>query len=159
MALEAALGASVRGKRSFCAMKHVGLNVAANPLFTISDTGVNAGLVIGVADDAGMHSSQNEQDSRHYARASKIPMLEPSDSTEALAFAKLAYELSEQFDTAVLVKMCTRVSHSQSVVETGERVVPEQKKYEKNPAKYIMMPAYAKKKHPMVEERTKALTA
>lgn len=158
VALEAAFGACLRGVRSFCAMKHVGLNVAADPLFTISYTGVNAGLVIGVADDAGMHSSQNE-DSRHYARASKIPMLEPSDSTEALAFAKLAYELSEQFDTAVLVKMCTRVSHSQSVVETGERVVPEQKKYEKNPAKYIMMPAYAKKKHPMVEERTKALTA
>ncbi len=159
VALEAAFGACLRGVRSFCAMKHVGLNVAADPLFTISYTGVNAGLVIGVADDAGMHSSQNEQDSRHYARASKIPMLEPSDSTEALAFAKLAYELSEQFDTAVLVKMCTRVSHSQSVVETGERVVPEQKKYEKNPAKYIMMPAFAKKKHPMVEERTKALTA
>lgn len=159
VALEASFGACLRGVRSFCAMKHVGLNVAADPLFTISYTGVNAGLVIGVADDAGMHSSQNEQDSRHYARASKIPMLEPSDSTEALAFAKLAYELSEQFDTAVLVKMCTRVSHSQSVVETGERVVPEKKKYEKNPAKYIMMPAFAKKKHPMVEERTKALTA
>ncbi len=159
VALESAFGASLRGVRSFCAMKHVGLNVAADPLFTISYTGVNAGLVIGVADDAGMHSSQNEQDSRHYARAAKIPMLEPSDSAEALAFAKLAYELSEQFDTAVLMKMCTRVSHSQSVVETGERVVPEPKKYEKNPAKYIMMPAYAKKKHPMVEERTKALTA
>ena len=159
VALEAAFGASLRGVRSFCAMKHVGLNVAADPLFTISYTGVNAGLIIGVADDAGMHSSQNEQDSRHYARAAKIPMLEPSDSAEALAFAKLSYELSEQFDTAVLMKMCTRVSHSQSVVETGERVVPEQKKYEKDPAKYIMMPAYAKKKHPMVEERTKALTA
>lgn len=159
VALEAAFGASLAGKRSFCAMKHVGLNVAADPLFTISYTGVNAGLIIGVADDAGMHSSQNEQDSRHYARAAKIPMLEPSDSAEALAFAKLAYELSEQFDTAVLMKMCTRVSHSQSVVETGERIVPEQKKYEKNPAKYIMMPAYAKKKHPLVEERTKALTA
>lgn len=159
VALEAAFGASLRGVRSFCAMKHVGLNVAADPLFTISYTGVNAGLIIGVADDAGMHSSQNEQDSRHYAKAAKIPMLEPSDSAEGLAFAKLAYELSEQFDTAVLIKMCTRVSHSQSVVETGERVVSEQKKYEKNPAKYIMMPAYAKKKHPMVEERTKALTA
>ena len=101
-----------------------------------------------MADDAGMHSSQNEQDSRHYARASKIPMLEPSDSAEALAFAKLAYELSEKFDTAVLIKMCTRVSHSQSVVETGERVLPEQKKYEKNPGKYIMMPANAKRRHP-----------
>lgn len=140
-------------------MKHVGLNVAADPLFTISYTGVNAGLVIGVADDAGMHSSQNEQDSRHYARAAKVPMLEPSDSAEGLAFAKLAYELSEEFDTPVFIKMCTRVSHSQSVVETGERVLPGQKPYEKNPAKYIMMPAYAKKKHPVVEERTKALSA
>ncbi|MCM1217916.1 MAG: indolepyruvate ferredoxin oxidoreductase subunit alpha [Lachnospiraceae bacterium] len=159
VALEAALGASLAGKRSFCAMKHVGLNVAADPLFTISYTGVNAGLIIGVADDAGMHSSQNEQDSRHYARASKVPMLEPSDAAEGLAFAKLAFELSEQFDTAVLLKMCTRVSHSQSVVETAERILPEQKPYEKNPGKYIMMPANAKKRHPAVEERTKALTA
>ncbi len=159
VALEAAFGACLSGKRSFCAMKHVGLNVAADPLFTISYTGVHAGLVIGVADDAGMHSSQNEQDSRHYAQASKIPMLEPSDSAEALAFAKLAYELSEEFDTAVLLKMCTRVSHSQSVVEAGERVLPVQKKYEKNPGKYIMMPANAKKRHPEVEVRTKALTA
>lgn len=159
VALEVAFGASLAGRRSFCAMKHVGLNVAADPLFTISYTGVNAGLVIGVADDAGMHSSQNEQDSRHYARAAKLPMLEPSDSAEALAFAKLACELSERFDTAVLLKMCTRVSHSQSVVETGERVVPERKKYEKNPGKYIMMPANAKKRHPVVEERTKALKA
>ena len=159
VALEAAFGASLAGKRSFCAMKHVGLNVAADPLFTISYTGVNAGLLIGVADDAGMHSSQNEQDSRHYAQAAKIPMLEPSDSAEALHFAKLAYELSEEFDTAVLIKMCTRVSHSQSVVETGERVLPEQKNYEKNPSKYIMMPANAKKRHPVVEERTRALTA
>ena len=159
VALEAAFGASLAGKRSFCAMKHVGLNVAADPLFTISYTGVNAGLLIGVADDAGMHSSQNEQDSRHYAQAAKIPMLEPSDSAEALHFAKLSYELSEEFDTAVLIKMCTRVSHSQSVVETGERVLPEQKNYEKNPSKYIMMPANAKKRHPVVEERTRALTA
>lgn len=159
VALEAALGASLAGRRSFCAMKHVGLNVAADPLFTISYTGVNAGLLIGVADDAGMHSSQNEQDSRHYARAAKIPMFEPSDSAEALAFTKLAYELSEEYDTAVLMKMCTRVSHSQSVVETGERVLPERKKYEKNPSKYIMMPANAKKRHPVVEERIRALTA
>ena len=91
-----------------------------------------------MADDAGMHSSQNEQDSRHYAQAAKIPMLEPSDSAEALSFAKLAYELSEEYDTAVLVKMCTRVSHSQSVVETGERVLPERKKYEKNPARAVI---------------------
>lgn len=157
VALEAAMGASLAGSRSFCAMKHVGLNVAADPLFTISYTGVNAGLVIGVADDAGMHSSQNEQDSRHYALAAKLPMLEPSDSAEALAFTKLAYELSERFDTAVILKMCTRVSHSQSVVEPGERILPPKKRYEKNPGKYIMMPANAKKRHPEVEARTRAL--
>ena len=157
VALEAAFGASLAGRRSFCGMKHVGLNVAADPLFTISYTGVNAGLVIGVADDAGMHSSQNEQDSRHYAMSAKIPMLEPSDSAEALHFAKLAYELSEQFDTPVLLKMCTRVSHSQSVVETGART-EHIKEYEKNIAKYVMMPGNAKKRHPVVEARTQALT-
>ena len=158
VAMEAAFGASLAGRRSFCGMKHVGLNVAADPLFTISYTGVNGGMVIGVADDAGMHSSQNEQDSRHYARAAKIPMLEPSDSAEALAFAKLAYELSEQFDTPVLLKMCTRVSHSQSVVETGERVECV-KEYQKDIPKYVMMPGNAKKRHPVVEARTKALIA
>ena len=156
VALEAAFGASLAGRRSFCGMKHVGLNVAADPLFTISYTGVNAGLVIGVADDAGMHSSQNEQDSRHYAEAAKIPMLEPSDSSEALNFAKLAYDLSEKFDTPVLLKMCTRVSHSQSVVETGERT-EHIKEYQKDIAKYVMMPGNAKKRHPVVEARTKAL--
>ncbi len=158
VAMESAFGASLAGKRSFCGMKHVGLNVAADPLFTVSYTGVNAGFVIAVADDAGMHSSQNEQDSRHYARAAKIPMLEPSDSAEALAFAARAFELSEEFDTPVLLKMCTRVAHSQSVVETGERV-ERSKPYEKNPAKYIMMPANAKRRHPVVEERTRALAA
>ena len=156
VAMEAAFGASLAGKRSFCAMKHVGLNVAADPLFTIAYTGVNAGMVIGVADDAGMHSSQNEQDSRHYARASKIPMLEPADSAEALAFTKLAYQLSEEFDTPVFIKMCTRVSHSQSIVEPGERVEVS-KTYEKNPQKYIMMPGNAKMRHPFVEERTRKL--
>ena len=153
VAMEAAFGASLAGKRTFCGMKHVGLNVAADPLFTISYTGVNGGMVIGVADDAGMHSSQNEQDSRHYARAAKIPMLEPSDSAEALAFAKLAYDLSEEFDTPVLLKMCTRVSHSQSIVEPGERIEVS-KTYEKNAPKYIMMPGNAKKRHPIVEQRT-----
>ena len=157
VAMESAFGACLAGRRSFCGMKHVGLNVAADPLFTIAYTGVNAGMVIGVADDAGMHSSQNEQDSRHYARAAKIPMLEPSDSGEALAFAKLAYELSEQFDTPVLLKMCTRVAHSQSVVETGERVEAV-KTYQKNPQKYIMMPGNARGRHPIVEARTKALS-
>jgi len=156
VAMEAAFGASLAGRRSFCGMKHVGLNVAADPLFTISYTGVNAGMVIGVADDAGMHSSQNEQDSRHYARASKIPMLEPADSAEALAFTKQAYELSEQFDTPVLVKMCTRIAHSQSVVETGERIEVI-KEYKKDIPKYVMMPGNAKRRHPVVEARTKAL--
>ena len=157
VAMESAFGACLAGKRSFCGMKHVGLNVAADPHFTISYTGVNAGMVIGVADDAGMHSSQNEQDSRHYARASKIPMLEPADSAEALAFTKLAYELSEKFDTPVLVKMCTRVSHSQSIVEPSERVEVK-KDYAKDGAKYIMMPGNAKRRHPIVEARIKALS-
>ncbi|MCQ2420609.1 MAG: indolepyruvate ferredoxin oxidoreductase subunit alpha, partial [Clostridia bacterium] len=157
VAMESAFGASLAGRRSFCAMKHVGLNVAADPLFTISYTGVNGGMVIGVADDAGMHSSQNEQDSRHYAIAAKVPMLEPSDSAEALAFAKLAYELSEKFDTPVFIKMCTRVAHSQSVVETGERVEQPAKPYEKNIQKYVMMPGMAKKRHPIVEKRLEDL--
>ena len=154
VAVEVAFGASVGGKRSFAAMKHVGLNVAADPLFTLSYTGVTGGLVIAVADDAAMHSSQNEQDSRNYAKSSKIPMLEPSDSAEALAFTKLAFELSEQFDTPVLLKMCTRVSHSQSVVETAERIVPAAKAYEKNIQKYVMLPANARGRHPIVEQRT-----
>lgn len=153
VAMEAAFGASLAGRRSFCGMKHVGLNVAADPLFTISYTGVNGGMIIGVADDAGMHSSQNEQDSRHYAKAAKLPMLEPSDSGEALEFTKLAYEMSEQFDTPVIMKMCTRISHSQSVVELGEREEAAQKPYKKDPAKYIMMPGNAKRRHPIVEER------
>ena len=159
VAMETAFGASLAGKRSFCGMKHVGLNVAADPLFTVSYTGVNAGMVIAVADDPGMHSSQNEQDSRHYAEAAKIPMLEPSDSAEALAFAKLAYELSEQFDTPVLYKMCTRVAHSQSAVETSPRADIPVRPYEKNIAKYVMMPGNAIRRHPVVEERTRKLVA
>ncbi|HCA56136.1 MAG TPA: indolepyruvate ferredoxin oxidoreductase subunit alpha, partial [Ruminococcaceae bacterium] len=157
VAMESAFGASLRGKRSACCMKHVGLNVAADPLFTMSYTGVNAGMVICVADDPGMHSSQNEQDSRHYAIASKVPMLEPADSQEALDFAKIAFALSEQFDTPVFIKMCTRVAHSQSIVEKGERTEVT-KEYVKNPQKYIMAPANAIKRHPLVEERTKKLT-
>ena len=148
VAMEVAFGASLAGKRSFCAMKHVGLNVAADPLFTVSYTGVNAGMVIAVADDAGMHSSQNEQDSRHYARSAKLPMLEPADSAEALSFAKLAYELSE-----------ARVAHSQSVVETGPRITPPERPYEKNIAKYVMMPANAIRRHPHVEQRMADLAA
>ncbi len=157
VAMEVAFGAALAGKRSFCGMKHVGMNVAADPMFTASYTGTNAGLVICVADDAGMHSSQNEQDSRHYAIAAKLPMLEPSDSAEALDFAKKAYELSEEFDTPVIIKMCTRVAHSQSVVETAERAVPDTVPYEKNIGKYVMMPGNAIKRHPVVEERMKAL--
>ena len=158
VAMEAAFGACLAGKRSACAMKHVGLNVAADPLFTMAYTGVNAGLVICVADDPGMHSSQNEQDSRHYAISSKVPMIEPSDSEESKEFVKAAYEISEKFDTPVLYKMCTRVAHSQSIVDTTERVMPAERPYEKNIAKYVMMPGNAIKRHPFVEERTRKLT-
>ncbi len=157
VACEVAFGSSLAGARSACAMKHVGLNVAADPLFTLSYTGVNGGMVICVADDPAMHSSQNEQDSRHYAMASKVPMLEPSDSQEAYTFAKNAFELSEKFDTPVLLRMCTRIAHSQSIVETSEKQPAVLKDYEKNPAKYIMMPGNAIKRHPFVEERTLAL--
>ncbi|MBP5686904.1 MAG: indolepyruvate ferredoxin oxidoreductase subunit alpha, partial [Clostridia bacterium] len=157
VALEAAFGASLAGVRSACAMKHVGLNVAADPLFTLSYTGVNGGIVICVADDPANHSSQNEQDSRHYAIAAKVPMLEPSDSAEAYAFSKAAFALSEKFDTPVLLRMCTRVSHSQSVVDIGEREEIAKKPYVKNVAKYVMMPANATKRHVVVEERINAL--
>ena len=158
VAMETAFGASLRGVRTACAMKHVGLNVAADPLFTLSYTGVTGGLVVCVADDPGMHSSQNEQDSRHYAIGAKVPMLEPADSAECKEFAKLAFEISEKFDTPCLLRMCTRIAHAQSVVEFEERVVPECPAYEKNPAKYIMAPANAIKRHPVVEERTRKLT-
>ncbi len=157
VAMETAFGAALAGKRSFCGMKHVGLNVAADPLFTVSYTGINAGMVICVADDPGMHSSQNEQDSRHYARAAKLPMLEPSDSQEALDFFKKAYEISEEFDVPVIVKMCTRVAHSQSLVKIGERDDDIDVPYEKNIAKYVMMPGNAIKRHPIIEERTRKL--
>ena len=156
--MEVAYGASLAGKRSCCAMKHVGLNVAADPLYTLSYTGINGGMVICVADDPGMHSSQNEQDSRHHAIASKVPMLEPADSAESLMFAKEAFEISEKFDTPVILRMCTRIAHSQSIVETGERKEIEAIPYEKNPSKFIMMPGNAKKRHPFVEERTKRLS-
>ncbi len=159
VAAEVAAGASFGGARSFCAMKHVGLNVAADPLFTMSYIGVNGGMVFGVADDPGMHSSQNEQDSRNYAIAAKLPMLEPSDSTECRDFTKLAYELSETFDAPVILRLSTRISHSRSVVELGERKELELRPYEKNPQKNVMLPAFAKPKHVLVEERTKKLTA
>ena len=153
VALETAIGACIGGARAFTGMKHVGLNVAADPLFTASYTGVNAGLVIGVADDPGMHSSQNEQDSRNYAIAAKVPMLEPSDSGECLAFVKEAYALSEKYDTPVILRLCTRVAHSQSAVELSDRAELPLKDYEKNPAKFVMVPANAKGRHPFVEER------
>ena len=158
VAAEVAFGASLAGARSACAMKHVGLNVAADPLFTLSYTGVNGGMVICVADDPAMHSSQNEQDSRHYAVAAKVPMLEPADSQEAYTFARRAFDLSEKYDTPVLLRMCTRIAHSQSVVETSEPTPAVLKDYEKNPAKFIMMPGNAIKRHPFVEQRTAALT-
>lgn len=158
VAMEAAYGASLRGVRAACAMKHVGLNVAADPLFTLSYTGVTGGLLVCVADDPGMHSSQNEQDSRHYAIGAKVPMLEPADSAECKEFAKLGFEISESFDTPCLLRVCTRIAHAQSVVAQEERIVPEVKPYEKNPAKYIMMPGNAIRRHPLVEARTAKLT-
>ena len=158
VAAEVAFGASLRGARAACAMKHVGLNVAADPLFTLSYTGVNGGLVMIVADDPAMHSSQNEQDSRHYAIGAKVPMLEPADSAEAKEYAKEAFRISEEYDTPVLLRMCTRIAHSQSMVELNERVEKEVGTYEKNPQKYIMVPANAKKRHPFVEERMQKLT-
>lgn len=156
VALEVAHGATLGGVRAACAMKHVGLNVAADPLFTISYQGLNAGLVVCVADDPGMHSSQNEQDSRHYAIAAKLPMLEPSDSEESRVFAKKAFEISEKFNTPVLLKMVTRVAHSQSIVDTEERVEPDRVPYVKDPAK-VMMTLNSRNAHIRVEERTKAL--
>ncbi len=154
VACEVAIGASIAGARSFCAMKHVGLNVAADPLFTASYTGVSGGMVLAVADDPGMHSSQNEQDSRHYAIGAKVPMLEPSDSQECKDYAKLAYEISEKFDTPVILRLTTRVSHSQSAVTTADRIPHTIPEYKKNIAKNVMVPANAIKKHVVVEQRT-----
>ena len=153
VALEVAIGASVAGARSICSMKHVGLNVAADPLYTVSYTGVNGGLLIMVADDPGMHSSQNEQDSRFYARASKVPMLEPANSSECKDYVKLAFEISEKFDCPVIVRLTTRIAHSQSLVELGERGSDELRQYVKDPSKYVMMPAMARGRHLAVEKR------
>ena len=158
-ALEAAVGASVAGARAMCAMKHVGLNVAADPLFTASYIGVNGGLVVCVADDPGMHSSQNEQDSRNYAKAAKLPMLEPSDSGECKSFLRKAFDLSEEYDTPVLLRLSTRISHSRSVVEEEERADIPLKKYRADPMKYVMMPAMARRRHAIVEERMGRLAA
>lgn len=155
VAAEVALGASIAGVRSLATMKHVGFNVAADPLFTASYTGVGAGMVVVVADDPGMYSSQNEQDTRMLARASQLPVLEPSDSQEAKDFTSLAYELSERFDTPVILRTTTRLSHSQGLVEPGERVEPADKPYSRNIAKYVMMPGNAIRRHPVVEARMK----
>ena len=157
VAMEVALGASIAGARSFCAMKHVGLNVAADPLYTAGYTGVNAGMVIAVADDPGMHSSQNEQDSRHHAIASKVMMIEPSDSEECKEFTKAAFGLSEHFDTPVIVRLSTRVAHSQSAVEMCERDERDLIPYEKKPQKFVMMPGNAIRRHPQVEERLRSI--
>ena len=153
VAVEVAAGAAVAGARAMACMKHVGVNVAADPLFTAAYTGVNGGLVIVVADDPGMHSSQNEQDSRYYARSAHIPMLEPSDAQEAKDYVKLAYEISEKFDTPVFLRLTTRVAHSRSVVELGEPEDVKLRPYDKSPAKYAMMPANAIVRHRVVEER------
>ena len=156
VACEVAIGASIGGARAMTCMKHVGLNVMADPVFTASYTGVNGGLVLAVADDPGMHSSQNEQDSRHYAKAAKLLMLEPSDSAECKEFTKIAFEISEKYDTPVMLRLSTRVSHSQSLVEEMPREDYQIKDYEKNIAKFVMMPGNAIKRHVVVEDRTKA---
>lgn len=157
VATEVAIGASISGVRSLACMKHVGLNVASDPLYTASYCGVNGGMVMVVADDPGLYSSQNEQDTRMVARAAQVPVLEPSDSQEAKDFVKFAYELSETYDTPVIVRVTTRLSHSQGLVELCDRQVPEDKVYEKNPAKYVMVPGNAKFRHPVVEARNKKL--
>lgn len=157
VATEVAIGASISGVRSLACMKHVGLNVAADPLYTAAYTGVGGGMVLIVADDPGMYSSQNEQDTRMIGRAANIPVLEPSDSQEAKDFVKLAYQISEDYDTPVIVRSTTRLSHSQGVVLLEDRAVPEDKAYTRNPAKYVMMPGNAKGRHLAVEDRMNRL--
>ncbi|HHU71850.1 MAG TPA: indolepyruvate ferredoxin oxidoreductase subunit alpha [Clostridiales bacterium] len=157
VALEVAIGASMSGVRALASMKHVGLNVASDPLYTVSYIGVNGGLVVIVADDPGLYSSQNEQDTRAVARAAKVPVLEPADSFEAKEYVKFAYELSEKYDTPVIIRTTTRLSHSQGLVTLGERVHIEDKPYVKNIAKNVMMPGNAKGRHLVVESRENAL--
>lgn len=159
VALDVAIGAAYAGRRAMAAMKHVGLNVASESLFYSSYTGVNAGLVIVTADDPGLHSSQNEQDNRHYAKFAKVPMLEPSDSQEAKDMVAEALALSERFDTPVLIRTTTRTSHAKSVVRLGERLAVEKRPYVKNPQKYVMIPGFARKRHPVVEARIEELEA
>lgn len=157
VALEVAAGASIAGARALAAMKHVGLNVAADPLFTLAYTGVNGGLVVVTADDPGLFSSQNEQDNRYYSQHAKLAMVEPSDSQEALDYVKEAFEISEKFDTPVLFRVTTRVCHSKTLVAAGEREEREVKEYAKNPGKYVMAPAAAKKRKFLMEERIAAM--
>ena len=159
VALESAIGAAVAGARSMVSMKHVGVNVAADPLFTWAYMGVNGGNVIVTADEPGMFSSQNEQDNRNYAKAAKLAMFEPADSQECLDMVKAAYELSEGYDTPVMIRMTTRVCHSKSIVETGERVDVPIKTWEKNPAKYVCLPAVSRKLRVKLEERLQKLAA
>ena len=153
VALEVAAGASVAGARALAAMKHVGLNVAADPLFTFSYTGVNGGLVIINADDPGAWSSQNEQDNRHLARAAKVPMIEPSSPAEAKEFTKAAFDISERFDRPVIVRITTRIAHSQGMVELGEPRKPVLKEFVRNPQKYVMIPAHARPRHKFIEDQ------
>lgn len=157
VATEVAIGASMAGVRSMCMMKHVGVNVASDPLYTVSYIGVNGGMVLVAADDPGIYSSQNEQDTRMVARAAMVPVIEPSDSEEARVFTKRAYEISEEYDTPVILRTTTRLSHSQGLVNLEERMTPEDKPYEKNIAKNVMMPGMAIKRHIFVEERLKRL--
>ncbi|HIU50590.1 MAG TPA: indolepyruvate ferredoxin oxidoreductase subunit alpha [Candidatus Limousia pullorum] len=157
VAMEVALGASIAGVRSMCAMKHVGVNVAADPLYTAAYTGVKGGLVLVAADDPGMYSSQNEQDSRMVARAAMVPVVEPSDSAEAKEFMKYAFDLSEKYDTPIILRSTTRLSHSQGLVELQERVEPEDIAYERDAAKFVMMPGNAIKRHLFVEDRLKRM--
>ena len=160
VALEVGIGSSFGGARTLVAMKHVGVNVAADPLLTVTYSGIKGGFVLVSADDPGMHSSQNEQDNRYYAKFAKMPLLEPSDSQEAKDFVGLALDISEKFDTPVLLRTTTRISHTKTVVELKERKENDSLLgFEKNPSKYVMVPANAKKRHPVVEERTMKLTA
>lgn len=159
VAVEVGIGASAAGARVLAAMKHVGVNVAADPLFTAAYTGVNGGMVILAADDPGMHSSQNEQDSHYYGQAARIPVMDPADSAEALRFTRDAYEISERFDVPVIMRSSVRVSHTKTPVECGEWLAYEQKPYEKNPAKWVMMPAYAKPRRKVQLERIEKLRA
>lgn len=159
VAMESAIGASVAGLRSMVSMKHVGMNVAADPMFTWAYMGVNGGNVIITADEPGMYSSQNEQDNRNYAKAAKIAMLEPSDSQECIDMVKAAYELGEKFDTPFIIRMTTRVCHSKSIVELGERADVPAKEWSKNPSKYVCLPAIARNLRVKLEERMNALAA